>query len=489
MPSYLWALTHLGLAVWGVYHVLLYKRDPQSALGWIMACVFIPWGGPLAYFLFGINRVKKRAKGLRGRFSVGREGGRPHEPAPDQNRDPSSDQSSDQSADPTDDAAVQVPGVAAMAAAHISGRPARAGNHLRVLHNGETAYPAMLAAIDAARERVWLATYIFQGGRTGEAFVDALSAAADRGLDVRVLVDGVGERYAWRRASVRLRRRGVPVARFLPPSLVPPSLSLNLRNHRKLLVTDGSDAFLGGMNLSDDHRDWPDRPRTITDVQFHAQGPLVMDLAGLFARDWHFVTGETLAPQAAGGRQEEAGDALCRMVPDGPDADLDALAVTIMAMASSARHQIDIMTPYFLPSRELLSALQSAALRGVRVRIVLPAVNNLVYVHWANRNLLADLLWWDVQVFYQPAPFCHSKLLCIDDAYVLIGSANLDPRSLRLNFEVGVEIVSEPLNQQLRDHFDAVIATSSALTLEQLGARSVLVRLRDSAAALLSPYL
>jgi cardiolipin synthase len=147
------------------------------------------------------------------------------------------------------------------------------------------------------------------------------------------------------------------------------------------------------------------------------------------------------------------------------------------------------MTPYFVPSRELIATLQTTALRGVRVRVVLPGRNNLPYVHWANRNMLAELLLWGVEIYYQPPPFCHSKLLLVDADYALVGSANLDPRSLRLNFELGVEIWSETLCSTLRAHVDESVACARRVPFAELDERSLPVRLRDSAAALLSPYL
>ena len=167
---------------------------------------------------------------------------------------------------------------------------------------------------------------------------------------------------------------------------------------------------------------------------------------------------------------------------------MDAIALTIQGTISAAKESVDVMTPYFLPSRELIASFQSAAIRGVSVRIVLPAKNNLFYVHWANRNLLTELIEWGIEIYYQPAPFCHSKILCIDDDYSMIGSANLDQRSLRLNFELGIEVFSRELNRKLRTHIDDVVTTSAPISIEELANRSIPVRLRDSAVSLFSPY-
>lgn len=435
-------------------------------MGWIMACVFIPYGGPVAYVLFGINRVRTRARGMRRPIlQVGYESSQAHA------------------------ASSNVVGKGLDAVGErVTGRALSTGNAIDVYHNGEQAYPAMLASIEDAEHQVLLATYILKTDHTGDSFADALSSAAARGVDVKVLIDGVGEMYSWKKPSKLLRGRGVDVGRFLPPRLIPPSMYVNLRNHRKLLVVDNDVAYAGGMNISDDHTSVPGRRRRVTDVHFGLRGAVVAELAAVFHDDWRFATGQSIevnehpAPLSAG-------HASCRVVPDGPDDSLDALALTIQGVVSGASECVDIMTPYFLPSRELIASLLAAAMRGVSVRIVLPAKNNLFYVHWANRNLLGELIEWGIEVCYQPAPFCHSKLLCVDDEYSLIGSANLDPRSLRLNFELGVEIFSTQLNSELRAHIDEVTANSKPVTIEELQARSTPVRLRDSFVSLFSPYL
>ena len=459
-------LIHIGPAAWGVYHALLYKRDPRAAMGWIMACIFIPYGGPAAYFLFGINRVRSRGQGMRPRFlhvryEAGARRARPSRQG---------------------DLGLRDVGL------RITGRDVSDGNAVTPLFNGEQAYPRMLDAIASARERVFLATYIFKLDRTGEQFAEALEAATGRGADVRVLIDGFGEKYAFRRVARALTKRGIRTARFLPPRLLPPSIYVNLRNHRKLLIVDDELGFAGGMNLSDSHTSVDGEPRQVSDVHFELRGPVIADLGNLFRSDWHFATdgSDPVVTETPGLAR---GDMLCRIIPDGPDDELDALAATIHTAISAAQRSVDIMTPYFLPNRDLMASLESAALRGVRVRIVLPGQNNLPYVHWANRNALAELLRWDIEAYYQPAPFNHAKLLCIDDGYSLIGSANLDSRSLRLNFELGVEVFSEDLNATLCEYIDEVAAGGQRISYEELESRSLAVRLRDSAAALMSPYM
>ncbi|WP_174411190.1 cardiolipin synthase [Desulfovibrio psychrotolerans] len=459
-------------------HALVHKREPRAALGWVAVCLTFPIAGPLLYYVFGINRVRRSALKLREEAlaqHVGREwlhGG----PEP------------------------LVP-VGALDEFHIppryrefervgrsaTGMPLCGGNCMEPLFNGEQAFPRMLQAIEQAQTCVYLSTYIMETGPQGRAFVDALARAVRRGVDVRVLIDGVGEKYSWPRASTLLRRQGVPVAIFLPPRLIPPQLSINLRNHRKVLVTDGLVGFTGGMNIGRRHLADNDNPRRVTDVHFRFMGPVVAQLQGAFLEDWGVATGRYTAPLPI--HEQCEGDCLCRVITDGPDNPLDPMASVIIAVISTARRSVRIMTPYFLPSRDLMSALQSAVLRGVDVRIVLPGKNNLPFVHWATRNMLWELLQRGVRVFYQPPPFCHTKLLIVDGSYLHVGSANMDPRSLRLNFELTVEVLDVNMGRQMSRHFDRIQRASREVTLEEVDSRSLPVRLRDAFFWLFSPYM
>ncbi|MDA0821250.1 MAG: phospholipase D-like domain-containing protein [Proteobacteria bacterium] len=466
MSPYLLLLIHIGSAVWSVYHVLLFKRDTRAATAWITVCLFVPIAGSIAYYFFGINRVRKRAIGLRRRFFV-----------PDY-------ESGQRKIGYTAGEGTDL----MEAGGRITGRAATPGNDVTALYNGDSTYPAMLDSIGQAKRRVLLATYILKFGETGTAFANALASAAARGVEVMVLVDGIGDLYSLRNPLARLRKQQVQVARFLPPKIFPPSIYINLRNHRKLLVVDDTVAFAGGINISDENTTRRGSPRSITDVHFRLRGPVVDELAALFFHDWQFATGAP-AVKSISGSDRQQGDMSCRVVADGPDSELDTLALTIETAISAATSSVDIMTPYFLPSREITASLQSAAMRGVKVRIVLPSKCNLFFIKWAHRNSLGELLMWDIEAYYQSAPFCHSKLLCVDDSYCLIGSANLDPRSLRLNFELGIEVFSTELSNELRSHIARVIAASVPVTSADLTNRSVGERLRDSAAALFSPYL
>jgi cardiolipin synthase len=465
-------------AVWASSHALLNKRDPRATWGWIVLCWLFPLGGALIYTLLGVNRLETRAQRLRP--PAMRRPSRELHPA-----DLRLCNGRQQRLAPLIDLVELV-----RTADVLTELPLLAGNHLQPLHNGEQAYPRMLQAIDAAQDSLLLATYIFDTDAVGQRFIDALARAHERGVRVRVLLDGYADWLnGWRRASHLLAARGVPVARFHPPRLIPPSLHLNLRNHRKLLLIDGELAFTGGMNIGSRHMALAlDNPRREYDLHFELQGPVVEQLTAVFDEDWRYVTGEP--PLSAPARAPRgAGDSACRVITDGPNEDIGRLTLVLLAALAGAHRSVQIMTPYFLPPRELIGALQSAALRGVAVEVILPGVSDQRAVKWATQHLLWELVGRGVKVFYRPAPFAHTKLLMVDGYYAQIGSANLDPRSLRLNFELVVELFDTALIGGLQQHFEAVRAEAEEVTLRQLQARRLPTRLRDAFCWLFSPYL
>ena len=458
--------TLAGLA--SAIHALLNKRDPRAALGWCAICIMVPLLGAVLYTLFGVNRVRGRARRLQ--LQERNIPGSPHD---------SRGRGSDSINGPL--------APIANLSASLQGWPLLQGNEVRELRNGEQAYPEMLEAIGRARSRICLSSYIFDTDASGMAFIDAMAAAVGRGVDVRVLVDGIGELYSWPRASRQLRKRSIPVMRFAPPRLFPPSIQFNLRNHRKILVVDRTTAFAGGMNIGDRHLQDRKRGPSVLDLHFRFDGPIAQQLERAFLDDWERAGGEL--PEMDPVEPEWRGSASCRVITDGPGEDMDKLTTVLTAAASTAQRRILVKTPYFLPPRELIGGLVSAALRGVDVSVILPANNNLPYVHWATRNMLWDLLRWGVKVFYQPGSFDHSKLFIVDDEYVQVGSANLDPRSLRLNFELAIEIFDAALTGRLADHCLAARDESLEVTLEQMDKRPLLHRFRDAFAWLFSPYL
>jgi cardiolipin synthase len=455
-------------------HAILTKRDVRAALGWAGLIILSPFVGALVYYLFGINRIARRAsRELPLRFTE-----RQIHPAHRGGAE-----------DPLPAALPDNLHRLARTVSRMTDSRLLAGNRIEPLENGDEAYPAMLAAIDEAQHAVALGSYIFDWDAAGRQFVDALRRAHERGVAVRVLVDAVGAKYSSPRITTPLQEADVRAAEFLPTLRPWRSVYMNLRNHRKLMIVDGRIGFAGGLNIREccvlGQR--PANPQR--DLHFRLAGPVVDQLFRAFAEDWKFATGEELGSGAWTARSEPAGEVHARGIPDGPDEDFETIEWTRLAALGAAQRSVRIITPYFLPDQRLLASLRLAVLRGVDVDIVLPADNNLRFVHWAMMAQIWEVLEPGARVWLSPDPFDHSKLMVIDEAWSLIGSANWDARSLRLNFEYDIECYDGELARRLVELADARIASARRLTLEDVDARPLPRRLRDGLARLLAPYL
>jgi cardiolipin synthase len=308
-------------------------------------------------------------------------------------------------------------------------------------------------------------------------------------VQVRVLVDYVGSRYSLPSIVGKLRRAGVTTARFMPTFLPWRTMYMNLRSHRKILVVDGRTGFTGGINIRVDNMHSLNPRYRVQDLHFRLTGPVVAQMQEAFAEDWAFTTEERLKGEAWFPEVPPAGQAIARGIGDGPDEDYDVLRRIILGALACARHRVRIVTPYFLPDTTLISALNVAAMRGVVVEIVLPAKNNLRTVGWAATAQLWQVLERGCRVWLTPPPFDHTKLMLVDDAWVLFGSANWDPRSLRLNFEFNVECYDTDLVARLNGLVDEKVGGAREITLDDVNRRPLPIKLRDGVARLFSPYL
>ncbi|UCF41033.1 MAG: PLDc N-terminal domain-containing protein [Gemmatimonadota bacterium] len=467
------ALTFL-LSVIASAHVVLYKRDSRAAVGWVGLIWLAPVAGSVLYALLGINRIRRQAVTQR-TARLGTAGGTALPPAtPRPELLPPEVQHLHPLAELVD---------------RISARRIKSGNAVTPLVNGDEAYPQMLAAIEEAQLTVALSTYIFDNDQVGRQFQEALQRAVERGVEVRVLIDTVGARYSWPPIWRSLRQREVPVALFgrtLWPWRMP---YLNLRNHRKLLVADGRVGFTGGMNIRQGHvlQSQPRHP--VADLHFRLQGPVVAQLMRTFADDWLFTTGELLDDITWYPPLDEAGSVVARGLNDGPDEDFEKARFVFLGALACAQKSVRIVTPYFIPDQGLISALDVTALRGVKVEILLPEASNLALVQWASTAQLWQVLARGCRVYFTPPPFDHSKLMVVDDGWALFGSSNWDARSLRLNFEFGVECYDAALAAQLNALIEQKLARAREVTSAELNGRSLPVKLRDGIARLAAPYL
>lgn len=460
-------------------HATMTKEEVRSATGWVGVIVLSPILGAVIYAIAGINRIRRASLSTQRALLQGAE--RDHLARFDALSD-------------------TVPAQFGQSFAAMKTLGDRVTNHslttantIDLLESGDETYAAMQAAIDRAELSLILETYIFDRDAIGLRIADSLIAAVRRGVEVRVLIDAVGARYSVPSVLGYLREGGVPVDVFNGNVIMGLRLPYaNLRTHRKILVVDGSVAFTGGMNIRQGFTKefaGVDRSR---DTHFRVTGPVVADLFYTAAADWRFATKEILDGErwSIATPSAEPGDPVfIRAVSSGPDRSVETNHKMLMGAFSVAHHSIRIMSPYFLPDRELISALITAARRGVEVDIVVPAVNNLVLVDRAMTAQFDQILKNYCRIWRATGVFNHSKLLSVDGKWAYVGSSNLDPRSLRLNFEVDLEVLDRSFAEEIETRILSEIRTAQAVALDDLRGRPFVVRLIDKILWLGSPYL
>ncbi len=470
-----WALFLLEVVVAGgaLLHVILRKNDPRAAAYWVALIALVPVLGAVLYLLLGINIIRRSGRRYREAMSPEERGlpGYVSHLLPEWETEVQA-----------------MPGLV-KSLDTLSRMSLVGGNTVEILRDGTEALPAMLEAIEAARQSVSLLSYIFEIKGIGMRFAEALERAVKRGVEVRVMIDDAGTRYAWPPVTGELSRRGVTVRRFMPNRFIGRLLTMNLRNHRKLMVVDGRVGFTGGINIRQGNmlRERPAHP--VQDLHFRVRGPVVRQMQQMFGEDWQFCTGEVLKGERWYPELDMPGDVSAIGLPGGPDDDTQPIAFAIATALHEAKREVRVITPYFLPTEPIFSALISCVLRGVKVRIIVPSQNNIPLVKWASRTSYVPLLKRGCHIFESAPPFDHSKALIIDGAFSLIGSTNWDPRSLQLNFEFNLACFDDVLARKLTAEFDRKLARSSEVTLETLAAQSPAERLRNGIARLFIPLL
>lgn len=490
-PHFVFA-TSIVVGVAAALHAAMTKDDVRAAVGWVAVIIFSPIFGAFLYLVAGINRIRRTQVSQRRH-----EAELAHRSAPGASAaavaTPPVEATEPVTAAPA--AAAKVP--EALESLHrlgdrVAAFPLTAGNQVAMLDSGDEAYPAMLEAVAGASRSIILQSYIFDDDAIGRALADALIAAKRRGVEVRVLIDAVGARYSRPPITRRLSAGGVTTALFMGNLIGFRLPYANLRSHRKVLVVDGAVGFTGGMNVRAEFMSGPGGPAKSRDTHFRVEGPIIAQLATLVAQDWYFTTRERLAGPAwevTGDDRPLTGGVAARAIPSGPDRNLASNHSIIMGALSVARERVHIASPYFIPDQQLIGALTVAARRGLEVDIVIPSANNLPLVDHAMTAQLDQVVRAGCRVWRAVGMFDHSKLLAVDGAWAYVGSSNLDPRSLRLNFELDLEVYDPVLACAVEARIADQIAGARAETMETLKARSFPVRVRNRAVWLASPYL
>ncbi len=471
--SLAWSAYIAILSIW----IVLQKRAPVSTMSWILSMALLPFAGFVIYYFLGPQRLKKqRLKRLRSR--AGERG----------DADLALLRGAAEKAPPA------LRQMAALGTA-ACGLPVSSATSAGFLSGGAQTFDSIFEAIRNARHHVHLEYYIFEPDRIGTALRDLLVQKAQEGVAVRLLVDALGSKRLGRKFMAPLMEAGAKVGFFhdsrIGRRLRPVS---NYRTHRKIVVCDGVIGFTGGVNITDEE-DLRTRTDAYHDVHLRIEGSAVRWLQTTFLEDWVYATGESpkdtdkslphLLPQLL--PTMEAGDIPVQIVASGPDSELEAIHRMHVTAINASCHRAWLTTPYFVPGEPALMALTSAALRGVDVRLMVPRRSDSFVVSAAARSYYDELIASGVKVWEYKARMLHSKTLLIDDNCAMIGTANFDNRSFRLNFEVMAVVYGPTLAEPLAAQFEADLRNSVWVHANR--PQKFLMRLLDATARLFSPLL
>ena len=460
------------LDLFAIGRAIVRRQGVEATLAWIFAILALPALGATAYLLLANPRLPRRSRRMqrareaaRSALGVARQADRDDGPG-----------GSDFS-------------VLRLVAA-TTGLAPRHGNRVVLLTRDEAAVERMRTALLAARRVIWAEYYIIANDATGAEFLGLLAERARAGLEVRLIYDAVGSWGIDQRRVEAILAAGGRVVEFLPMNPVRGRWSVNLRNHRKLVVVDGEIAFTGGMNVGDEYSGLGRRRgrESFRDSHLELEGPAVGDLARLFAEDWEFATGEALNVRSGPAAEAGAGS-IVSVLPSGPDQARNASGLVFFAGIATARERVWVTSAYFVPETATVQALVASALRGVDVRVLVPRKLDVPILGAAARSYYPALLEAGVRIWEYLPRMLHAKTMVVDSSWGVVGSANVDVRSSRLNFELGALVADAEFAGCLEAAFAADLADSEEIHLARVRALSRTARLRDGAARLLAPLL
>lgn len=471
------ALIDLVLALATICWILAIKKETTSALAWCLLVVLLPFIGMVLFFLLGYQHVYRpvtRKRRHRARFRETHPVIHAHKAALPIAVDTGWD------------------GMARLAQ-RFDASPLTPGNVVDLYHEGQPAYDAKLEAIRSARHHIHLEYFIFQPDESGHLFLSELEKKAREGVEVRLLYDAMGAHHLRRRFLKPLVEAGGKTTAFLPVDLLRKRIQVNLRNHRKILVVDGKVGFTGGLNIGDEYLGKVERYGFWRDTHLRMEGPSVAALQRVFAEDWDFAYGERLQgsayfpPAPATERLEH--QVPLQVIFSGPDQPQNAIREVYFAAILRARRRLWIASPYFVPDAGIYDALRLVANLGVDVRLLFLFRPDKWIPYFAGRYYFEDIMNAGAKVYQYTKGMMHSKVILVDGEWASVGSANLDNRSLHLNFELNCLIYSPDKVAELEEAFVRDLQSAVRLEPDVFACRPLAGRLIENACRLLSPVL
>ncbi|RRQ50649.1 cardiolipin synthase [Maribacter algicola] len=449
-----------------VIAILLYGARPSKSLAWLLAIFAIPVGGIILYLLLGRNRRKNKLVQLKRNLFK-------RLPKPDQNQV----------------GAFEGKYKRLMTLFYNNSHfPPIGNNKLQLLKDGKTTFDVIFNALEQAQREIHIQYYIFEEGELANALLLLFERKVLEGVKVRMIYDGIGSFSLSKVYLKKLVALGVEVYPFLPFKFGRFFSSLNYRNHRKIIVVDGHTAFTGGINISDKYLKGEPGVGKWHDMHLKIDGPAASHLNQVFMMDWYLVCQELLEPlEHVDSVYKLKEDSLVQIVSGGPDDDFSALEQTYFSIINTAKKYVYITNPYIIPSQALLKALQTAALSGVDVRLLVSENGDNRLVSWSVHSYFESFLKSGIKIYLFPDGFLHSKIIVSDDAISSIGTANLDDRSFEQNYEVNAIVYEKEFAELLKSDFLKDSGSGHLLTYDEYVERPWTKKLKEGIGKIFSP--
>ncbi|MER3416561.1 MAG: cardiolipin synthase [Gemmataceae bacterium] len=478
MLDYFWpeslsllAILDVMIVLVGIPWILAIKRDSTAAVAWSLLVILVPILGFLLFVVFGYNYVYRpirRKKRHRVSYRV---------------RNPAHDDRSERAE------CENTWNCLGDLATRLGAFPVCGGNRVKLYHDGPLAFDDLFESCSQARHHIHLEYFIVQPDSTGRRLLDILTQKAREGVEVRLLYDAIGSLHLRKRLLKPLLKAGGKATAFFTLNPLRRRMQVNLRNHRKIAVIDGRVAFTGGLNIGDEYLGKHPTFGYWRDTHMRIEGPAVAALQRIFIEDWDFAYEEAIRGPAYYPEPDANGDMVLQILESGPDQDVNVIRETLFAAITLVRKRLWISTPYFVPDSSILDALRLAGRMGVDVKIIVPKWPDHWLPYYAARYYFDEMLRCGLRIYEYKKGMMHAKVIMADSSWATVGSANLDNRSLRLNFEVNCVVHSAPMIAELEKVFLEDLSHCERLDARTFAQRGWRQRLLENGCRLFSPML
>ena len=469
------ASIYLLLIAYIVYSLLRENRDPEITLAWVLGLILLPFFGLILYLNFGRNFRKVKIFSRKGLTDLVRI------------EEISQNQIQDLSNITSNETDYLVKSNIMKLLLNNSKAILSAKNQVKILQNGQATFTAILESLEKAQHHIHLEYYIYEEDDIGNRIKKVLIEKAQQGVEVRLIIDAIGSWGLSNRFLRSLKKNGIQVGVFMPVRLPLVANKINYRNHRKIVVVDGKTGFIGGLNIADRYIHGTPELGIWRDTHLGIQGDAVQSLQTVFITDWYFITKKYLSGAPYFPPHNISNQLLVQITSSGPDSDWSNIMQTYFAAITTAEKNIYLSTPYFIPNESILTALKTAALSGVDVKLILPGNSDVRTTWYSSISYVEELLRAGVDVYIYRDGFNHGKIMMVDDVFTSIGTANMDGRSFNKNFEVNALIYDRETASQMKQSFLQDIAHSDKIYLQEFLLRPTKQKIKESFCRVLGP--